>query len=489
MVGGAPIWISSCANNLCLNPRPTTRAVINAGPAVPRDAATAKDEAGNIFKFAGGAPILLASCAVGCGNPVPITGWSIATLEHMKPVPDDGTTIVSETGDTYVFAGGAPLRVPACQVSCDTMIRISGASVANLDHMRTVPADNATARTETGAVYKFAGGAPLWLSDCASGCGDPAEVTQWTIDTREHMHRLAVDATNLRAVETGTLFRTRGGEADRAGQCPAETGCATAVAVNQKSVDPIAHGVANRGPAYGVLSRYFNGTDHNTTTAGVPAGHQPEWTLGMLSLVSQPGTLPLYSCQNGADTFLARDAACEGKQVVRHLGYIYTAPPAGRASIELLRCMTAGGEHFDSVSATCEGKTVERSLGHLVARTVLTRAMRGSDHRTSGGVYPAGYRHEHTFGYLSAVSETGTRPLYSCLLNGTDSFTSAAADCEGREVLGRMGWIWQQPPADGPSAALYRCTVSGTAEHFDSVSATCEGHNTEFLLGYVRVRP
>ncbi|GAA4465731.1 hypothetical protein GCM10023170_075570 [Phytohabitans houttuyneae] len=608
-VGGAPIHLSSCSVG-CGNPVPVTGwsiATLEHMSAVPDDGSTIRDEAGNIFKFAGGAPILLASCAVGCGNPVPITGWSVATLEHMKPVPDDGTTIVSETGDTYVFAGGAPLRVPDCQVSCDTMVRISGASVANLDHMRAVPADHATVRTETGAVYKFAGGAPLWLSDCASGCGDPAEVTQWTIDTREHMHRLPVDATNLRAVETGTLYRTRGGEADLAGQCPAETGCANAVAVNQKSVDSIAHGVANRGPAYGVLSRYFNGvdhfttvggvpagyrleyafgllartaepgtvplyacrlgtdtfsstsstcegqtvvgylghiyaaapadqaaialyrciapggghfdslsstcegktvefrlgfvpalapltryfdgTDHNTTTAGVPAGHQPEWTLGMLSLVSQPGTLPLYSCQNGSDTFLARDAACEGKQVVRHLGYIYTAPPAGWPSIELFRCMTATGEHFDSISATCEGKTVERSLGHLVARTLLTRAMRGSDHRTSAGIYPAGYRHEHTFGYLSAVSEAGTRPLYSCLLNGTDSFTSAAADCEGREVLGRMGWIWQQPPADGPSAALYRCTVSGTAEHFDSVSATCEGHNTEFLLGYVRVRP
>jgi hypothetical protein len=573
---------------------------------VPADGATAKDEAGNVFKFVGGAPIHLASCSVGCGSPVPITAWSVATLEHMKAVPDDGTTILTETGAAHVFAGGAPLRLSSCEIGCDTVLRVSGASVANLDHMRAVPVDNTTVRTETGAVYKFAGGAPLWISDCTAGCGTPVDVTQWTVDVREHMQRLPVDGTNLRAVETGTLFRTRGGEADLAGQCPAETGCATAVAVNQKSVDPIAHGVANRGPAYGVFARYFNGVDHFTTTDGVPAGyrieyafgqlartaepgtqplyacrlntdtftstsstcegktiigqlgyayttqpqspptialyrcltptgehfdsisatcegktverplgfvpaiapltryfdgtdhnsnvasvpagHQPEWTLGMLSLVSQPGTLPLYSCMNGTDTFLARDAACEGKQVLRQLGYIHTARPTDRPSVELFRCTTANGEHFDSVSSTCEGKTVERSLGFLLARTVVSRTMRGSDHRTGTGIYPAGYRHEHTFGYLSATNEAGTRPLYSCLLNNTDSFTSAAADCEGRTVLGQLGWIWQQAPTDGPSVALYRCTVVATSEHFDTTSATCEGHTKEFLLGYLRTR-
>ncbi|MEW9548350.1 hypothetical protein, partial [Nonomuraea sp. NPDC050783] len=46
----------------------------------PSDGSTAKDESGNIFKFVGGAPIHLSDCNVGCGNPVPINGWSVATL-------------------------------------------------------------------------------------------------------------------------------------------------------------------------------------------------------------------------------------------------------------------------------------------------------------------------------------------------------------------------------------------------------------------------
>jgi Cutinase len=112
IVGGAPVWLSSCANNLCPNPRATTQAVIDAGPAVPRDGATASDEAGNIFKFAGGAPIHLASCAVGCGTPVPITTWSIVHFDHMRPFPSNGSTIEDESGDIFKFAGLRRRRQP-----------------------------------------------------------------------------------------------------------------------------------------------------------------------------------------------------------------------------------------------------------------------------------------------------------------------------------------------------------------------------------------
>lgn len=79
--------------------------------ATPADGATAKDEAGNVFKFAGGAPVHLSSCSVGCGNPVPITAWSIRTLDHMRPVPADGTTVTTENGSAAPAgdALGAPV--------------------------------------------------------------------------------------------------------------------------------------------------------------------------------------------------------------------------------------------------------------------------------------------------------------------------------------------------------------------------------------------
>ena len=605
-VGGAPIHLSSCSVG-CGNPVPITGwsvATLEHMRPAPADGATAKDEAGNIFKFAGGAPIHLASCAVGCGDPVPITAWSIRTLEHMKPVPDDGTTVVTETGAAHVFVGGAPLRLSSCEIGCDTAIRVSGASIANLDHMRAVPADNATVRTETGAVYKFAGGAPLWLTDCAAGCGTPVDITQWTIDTHEHMRPAPADGTNLRVVESGTLFRTRGGEADLAGQCPAATGCATAVTVNQKSVDPIAHGVVNRGPGYGVLVSYSNGAEtrsslggvpagyrlaatfgllartaeegtlpfyscqsgedvfsststtcegrtvlarlghiysappaghpavavfrckttagehfdsanptcggvtvegrlgyvlgyghltrynaggeHGSATTTVPAGYQPEGTLGLLPLANTPGTVPVFACRAGAELFTATSSTCEGKTKMSQLGFIYTAPPTEQPSVAVYRCNTTAGDHFDSLDPGCEGRIAEGRLGYVLARKVLTRAVRGTDHRSGTGVFPPGFRHEGTLGILAGTDEAGTRALYSCQ-SGGNAFTSLAADCEGRERLGQLGWIWGQPPAGVPSLPLYRCATNGSGEHFDATDAACGGHTSQGLLGYLRV--
>ncbi|MEU5877512.1 cutinase family protein [Spirillospora sp. NPDC047279] len=612
-VGGAPIHLTTCdIAGGCGNPVGISAGSIVKGDHMrhrPSNGATMRDEAGNIFKFAGGAPIRLASCDVGCGKPVSVSAGSIVMLDHMNAVPDDGTTIVTEANQAFVFAGGAPLRLSSCEIGCDTVTRISGASVANLDHMRPVPADNATVRTETGSVYKFAGGAPLWLSNCAPGCGTPVDITQWTIDVREHMHRNPVDGTNLRAVETGTLFRTRGGEADLAGQCPAESGCGGSVTVNQASVDPIAHGVANRGPTYGTLTRYFNGKDHHTTTGRVPAGYRPEWvfgtlaqtavsgtqalyacrmnddtftsvtdtcenqtkigrlgyiyktppqgrpaaaiyrctvktagpnlgehfeslsetceghtkefrlgyvvaqaeltrytkggelrsatasvasgyqpqvTLGTLPQVQMPGTVPLYSCEINGEGFSSKSETCEGQKKLGVLGFIYTAPPQGVPSAQLYRCITAAGtEHFDSLDSACGEHQAEMPLGYVVATTLLHRTMRGSDHRTGNGVFPAGYRHEWTWGYLAATQESGTRPLYSCQI-GTDAFTSVESGCEGRQNLGLMGFIWDQPPPGVPSVRIYRCTVEGTVEHFDSTDAGCEGARQEFPLGYVK---
>ncbi|MGI5204743.1 cutinase family protein [Spirillospora sp. CA-108201] len=607
-VGGAPIHLTTC--NIaggCGNPVGISAGSIVIGDHMrsrPADGATMKDEAGNIFKFAGGAPIHLASCAVECGNPVSISAGSIVMLDHMNPVPENGTTIVTESNDAFVFAGGAPLRLSSCEIGCDTVVRISGASVANLDHMRPVPGDNATVRTETGAVYKFAGGAPLWLSNCDPGCGDPVNVTQWTVDSREHMKPAPANGTNIKAVENGTLFRTRGGEADLAGQCPAASGCSTAVVVNQASVDPIAHGVANRGPQYGLLASYANGTEtrsslgsvpagyrlaatfgllartadegtlpfyscqtgedvfsststtcegrtvlsrlgyiyasppaghpavavfrcktaegehfdsanptcggmtvegrlgyvlgygkltrynaggeHGSATMTVPVGYQAEGTLGLLPLATTPGTVPVFACRAGTDLFTATSATCEGQTEVSQLGFIYTAPPADQPSVAVYRCKTTAGDHFDSLDAACEGRTVEGRLGYVLARKMLTRATRGTDHRSGTGALPAGYRHEGTLGILAGTNEAGTVPLYSCQ-SGGNAFTALAADCEGRDRLGQLGWIWSRPPTGVPSLPLYRCALTDTGEHFDATDVACGGHPNQGLLGYLRV--
>jgi hypothetical protein len=103
MVGGAPVWQSTCDNNICQpQSRPTTQGVINAGPATPRNGATAIDQRGQIYVFVGGAPLWQDTCAapVNCGTPVKVSNWSIDARDHMNRLPADGNLVQGKIGNT-----------------------------------------------------------------------------------------------------------------------------------------------------------------------------------------------------------------------------------------------------------------------------------------------------------------------------------------------------------------------------------------------------
>jgi hypothetical protein len=257
--------------------------------------------------------------------------------------------------------------------------------------------------------------------------------------------------------------------------------------VNQQSIDPIAHGVANRGPTYGALSRYNNGNDHLSTIGGVPAGYRAEHVFGMLARSATPGTQPLVACRTGEDTFTSLSDTCEDRTMVGRLGWIYSAPPQGRPSAPVYRCKIKDpgprfGEHFDSGSEACENQTTEGRLGYVVAQAQITRYNKGGELRTAIAAVAAGSQPQETLGALPQVQMPGTVPLYACELNG-EGFTSKAEDCEGQTKLSRLGWIYTSPPQEQPSAMLYRCK-RGT-EHFDSLDPDCGDGETEGSLGYV----
>jgi cutinase len=238
-VGGAPIHLATCTPG-CGNPVQVNTASIASLDHMyqaPADSSTAVDESGNIFKFVGGAPVHLASCALGCGNPVPINGASVMALDHMRPFPRDGVTVRDEVGDIFKFIGGAPIRLNSCNVNCGLQVLISGASIAALDHMRPNPYDGATVLTE-GAVYKFVGGAPLKLSDCNVGCGQPGMVNQWSVDIREHMNQEPPDRTAV-TVEDGRQYTMEQHVATLVGFCGDQRGCGSQV-VNRTSLDDLA---------------------------------------------------------------------------------------------------------------------------------------------------------------------------------------------------------------------------------------------------------
>ncbi|WP_214633741.1 LamG-like jellyroll fold domain-containing protein [Nonomuraea sp. NEAU-A123] len=146
------------------------------------------------------------------------------------------------------------------------------------------------------------------------------------------------------------------------------------------SADPGCEGQTTELPALGYTRAYTRLIRHTTTgypydhasaTARLEANYRPEGSAAILSMTQLPGTTALLSCQDGIDTFSSTDSACEGKTVVRRLGFIWTSAPQdvpgapGAIGVELFRCRASWGDLFDSGDPRCEGQTLDRSLGFV----------------------------------------------------------------------------------------------------------------------------
>nr|MDT0667326.1 S8 family peptidase [Micromonospora sp. DSM 115978] len=106
----------------------------------------------------------------------------------------------------------------------------------------------------------------------------------------------------------------------------------------------------------------------------------------------------------------------------------------------------------------------------------------GPDHASLTSDPGGGYWVEHTLGYLYTSGDaTGTRPVYTCLAGGTESFTSLSATCEGQPIGGQLGWLYASKPAEIATRPVYRCMIGN--DHFDSGASDCEGQVVESLIG------
>ncbi|MFL6073817.1 MAG: LamG-like jellyroll fold domain-containing protein [Mycobacteriales bacterium] len=110
-------------------------------------------------------------------------------------------------------------------------------------------------------------------------------------------------------------------------------------------------------------------------------------------------------------------------------------------------------------------------------------------HFVGTGPAPPGFHLEWSLGMAAPAGAAGTVAVYSCRYNG-GYFLDRAADCAGSEVLGQAGTLYLDPPAGEPTAALYRCLVLASGDHFVSVDPACESTpdkiRNEMLLGYAR---
>lgn len=239
-------------------------------------------------------------------------------------------------------------------------------------------------------------------------------------------------------------------------------------------------------PAQGQLGRFLNGKGDRytaSTSQPVPAGYHLEGTLGSLVDPSQPNAKTLYACRYLDDAFTSSDANCEGRTKLGIAGVVYGKQPTNLSTVSLYRCNT-GTDRFETRRSDCEGATNEGILGYTVAYAPLVRYYNNDtgDHAATVDGIPPAYYSESTLGYLSLVARTGDQPLMACY-DGSDQFVSTDVNCDGKRVVGSLGRIWTQAPADAPNRAIYRCRYNN--QFFVSVLANCEGQAVDRLLGYV----
>ena len=281
IAGGAPLHLASCGPfNGCAGLISVPD--LSRFAARPRDGvtiSTPSSDTGRIYKIAGGAPLYLNSCSADCGTPVQVNQWTIDNLDHLNAVPSNGTTLatpLSEAGRIYKVAGGAPLYLNSCDADCGAPVTVNQYTIDSLDHLRAYPDDSTTLATpisETGRIYKVAGGVPLYLTSCSVDCGGPVTVNQGTIDNDGHLRRTIADGTFVRVGDgpsNGLIARAAGSALLGLSSCaPFAGSCGHPVNINQSSFDSYASGHADitdgafvrvaDGPSAGTIARAVGG--------------------------------------------------------------------------------------------------------------------------------------------------------------------------------------------------------------------------------------
>ncbi len=228
VVGGAPLWISSCAySNKCAGVVDVKD--LSGYKQFPVDNAVVRNVTdGGYYRFAGGAPLLVrCDIGAGCMNPTTIDTKTFSQLGrpnatvavHLRSVPANSTTVRNaDDGRIYRFAGGAPLPIAAC--SCTPILidgrtfALAGTATPSLPHLAALPAD-ATFLLAAPTYYRVAGGAAVRLTNCAAigGCAGPVAVDPATISGLGGGRLLAVpkDGTVLRGLPSNHLWEIDGG--------------------------------------------------------------------------------------------------------------------------------------------------------------------------------------------------------------------------------------------------------------------------------------
>lgn len=184
---------------------------------------------GHVYRVAGGAPIYLSSWDA-IGGSQPTRALSDAEWALLRQYPSDGAFIVG-SGTVYRVVGGAPIAVgswdaiggsggqPVTPVDQAAIDRAGQGGI--WDHLRQTPADGAfIVSGADGSVYRFAGGAPVYVSswEAVGGAQSTTTVDQAALSRAgeagvwSHIRSYPTDGTYVR-VASGRVYRVVGGTA------------------------------------------------------------------------------------------------------------------------------------------------------------------------------------------------------------------------------------------------------------------------------------
>lgn len=214
---------------------------------------------GHVFRIAGGAPLYVSNWSA-VGGPQPVTELNATQFNALRVYPADGTFVSVNAGFVYRFAGGAPIYVsswdrvggPQPTILVDQAALGQGGNPAfPWNHVRKYPADGTLVGTAPGGfVYRFAGGAPLYVSnwDAVGGPKATTQIDHAAIDQANnpstpwnHIRRYPTNGT-LVSVNAGYVYRYAGGAPIYVSTWDAIGGPAATTLVDQAALDSTATG-------------------------------------------------------------------------------------------------------------------------------------------------------------------------------------------------------------------------------------------------------
>jgi hypothetical protein len=268
IVGGAPLWISSCAyTNNCAGLVSIPN--FDGYAQYPADGALANGGSdGGYYRFAGGAPLWVGRCdyGLGCANLIQIDDNAFRVSDHLRQYPKDSTVIRNvDDGGYYRIAGGAALLVrcdigTGCvnppQFDAGTFVRL-GSVTPGRANLRSYPADGTTlTNADDGTSYRVAGGAPLPVASAGGGViiDNRTLLTAGTATPSQPHLRATPDERTL-LVAGGTYYRIAGEAAVALTDCSVIGGCDGAVPVDPATIASLGGGRLRALPKDGTVLR------------------------------------------------------------------------------------------------------------------------------------------------------------------------------------------------------------------------------------------